>query len=272
MSLRLILSGLISVSALGMAAAPGAAAAPAVGGPEIEKAVASLGDGTVRMTYAARIGVCGDGSSSISFDGGNSWHVSRGRHDGWERECDEGPVRVSMRVRDGEVVRIKTRVGGHWRPAGEGVVDLGEISPKEAADFLLDIAWHSRRPVAEDAILPAILARDVEVWPRVLEIARDEVAPADVREVAVFWLGQLAGDKATEGLVSIVGDDDEDLEVRQAAVFALSQGHGRSHAEYLMKIARTNPHPEIRKSAMFWLAQRDDPEVLDFFEEILLGN
>jgi len=241
-------------------------------GSQIEDAVKKLDEGTVRITFAARDGVCGDGGNSISFDTGNSWHVHHHSDNDWERDCEEGPVRVSVRVRDGEVVRLKTRVGGGWRSAGEGVVDLGEVSPQDAVDFLLGVAERSRRSVAEDAIMPAVIARDVVTWPRVLEIARNDDRPEDVRESAVFWLGQLAGDKATEGLTSIVEDDDEDMEVREAAVFALSQMDNRKSADSLMKIARSNRYPELRKSAMFWLAQSDDPEVLDFFEEILLGK
>ena len=241
-------------------------------GSQIGDAVRGMDEGTVRMTFAARDGVCGDGGNSISFDTGHSWHTHHWSDDEWERDCDEGPVRVSIRVRDGEVVRLKTRVGGSWRPAGEGVVDLGEVPPQEAVDFLLGVAERSRRSVAEDAIMPAVIARDVVVWPRILEIARDDDRPGDVRESAVFWLGQLAGDKVTEGLTSIVDDDDEDMDVREAAVFALSQMDDRESTDSLMKIARSNRHPELRKSAMFWLAQSDDPEVLDFFEEILLGK
>ena len=80
-------------------------------GSQIEDAVKKMDEGTVRITFAARDGVCGDGRGSISFDGGErSWHTHHWSDDDeWERECDEGPVRVSMRVRDGEVVRLKTR-------------------------------------------------------------------------------------------------------------------------------------------------------------------
>ena len=130
----------------------------------------------------------------------------------------------------------------------------------------------SRRSVAEETILPAILARDVVVWPRLLEIAREDDLDDDVRRSAVFWLGHLAGEKAIEGLVALVDDDDEDMEVREMAVFALSQREGRVNTGRLVTIAKTNPHPQIRKQALFWLAQRDDPEVLDIFEEILLGE
>ena len=240
-------------------------------GGDIRSAVEELGNGYVRMTYEARDGVCGDGWNSISFNG-SSFHSSHGRDDDWERDCDEGPVRVVMKVRDGEVIRIKTRVGGKWRDNTDGDLDLGVVPGQDAADFLLDLAGTSRRSVAEDTILPAILARDAVVWPRLLEIAREDDLDADVRRSAVFWLGQLAGEKAVEGLVALVDDDDEDMEVREMAVFALSQREGRVNTVRLVAIAKTNPHPQIRKHALFWLAQRDDPEVLDIFEEILLGK
>jgi hypothetical protein len=238
--------------------------------PDIRSAIDDLGDGYVRMTFEARDGVCGDGWNSISFNGSH-FHSSR-HDDDWERDCDEGPVRVLMKVRDGEVIRIKTRVGGRWRSNRDGDLDIGVVEPQAAADFLLDIAESSRGEVAEDAILPALLARDVVVWPRLMEIARNDDRPTDVRKSAVFWLGQLAGEKVTEGLVDLVQDDDEDMEVRETAVFALSQRDGRRNTRQLMEIAQTNPHPQLRKQALFWLAQRDDPEVLDYIEQILLGD
>ena len=226
---------------------------------DIEDAVEEVGDGYVRMTFAARDGVCGDGWDTIRID--DSWfHLDCHDH-GWERDCEEGPVRVSLKVRDGEVVDIRTRVGGRWRRTRDGVLDLGEVPPQDAADFLLDLAENARRSLAEEAMMPALIG-----------IARNHQRSESIRKAAVFWLGVLAGEAATEGLVELVDDDDEDLEVRKAAVFALSQGRRKANTDHLITIARTNRHPQLRKSAMFWLAQRDDPEVLDFFEEILLGK
>lgn len=256
----------------GLALLAVAATVAAAGTGEIEKAVAGADHGFVHVSYDARDGVCGDGWNTICIDG--SWHRSHRSDDDWDRDCDEGPVHVLVKVRDGEVVRIKTRVGTGWRPAQyDDLVDLGEVPAQDAADFFLDLAEEGRGKVAREAILPAILGRDVVVWPRLLEIARDDDGDQDVRRSAVFWLGQIAGEKAIEGLAKLVEDDDEDIEVRETAVFALSQGgNSRKGVEALMQIARTNPHPQLRKSAMFWLAQNDSPEVLDFFEEILLGK
>lgn len=37
----------------------------------------------------------------------------------------------------------------------------------------------------------------------------------------------------------------------------------------LIHVARTSPQAELRKSALFWLGQSDDPRALALFEEIL---
>jgi hypothetical protein len=37
----------------------------------------------------------------------------------------------------------------------------------------------------------------------------------------------------------------------------------------LIQVAQNNKNPEVRKQAMFWLGQSNDPRALDFFEKIL---
>ncbi len=91
----------------------------------------------------------------------------------------------------------------------------------------------------------------------------------DTRRHAVFWLGQAAGEAATRGLDSIAVDARGDLEVRKHAVFALSQRPSEEGVPALIRIARTNSNPELRKSALFWLGQSEDPRALALFEELL---
>jgi HEAT repeat protein len=62
----------------------------------------------------------------------------------------------------------------------------------------------------------------------------------------------------------------EALEIKKAAVFALSQLPEEKGTPILLDIARRNPHPRVRKEAIFWLGQSGDPRALDFFSEILL--
>lgn len=248
-------------------------ASASTGGSWIADKVTDWDRGEVRLTFAARDGVCGDGDTYISINGSTiSWNRSGHWSDRHKGDCDEGPVRVTLKVRKGKVKSLKTRVGGRWSNADDEVLDLGEIPPQDAADYLMFLAKHGRTSVAEDAILPAVLARDVVITPDLFVIARQRSLADDVRKSAVFWLGQIAGEKITEGLSKLVEDDDVDLQVRETAVFALSQRKETNSVHSLMEIARTSPHPQLRKNALFWLAQRDDPHVLDFFEEILLEN
>jgi HEAT repeat protein len=231
--------------------------------------VSAAPDGYVRFQYEARPGVCGNGHS-ISTDG--EGRARRGDSDDCDCACEEGPVRIEMQVEDGVVRDLDADVGGSWGTRSGMVTDLGDVPPAEAADYLLALAESSRSGVAEDAIFPATIARGVEAWPRLLRIARNDDVHSKARRQAVFWLGQEASERATEGLESIIQDEDE-LEVRESAVFALSQRPEEAAVDALIRIARDHEEPELRKRAIFWLGQRgEDPRVLELFEELLAGG
>jgi HEAT repeat protein len=117
-----------------------------------------------------------------------------------------------------------------------------------------------------------MLADVSDVWLDLLGIARDRDVPSDVRRSALFWLGQEAAAAATVGLSEVATDRDEEQDIRNAAIFALSQRPADEGAPMLMEIARTAEEAETRRQAMFWLAQSEAPGILDFFEEILLGQ
>lgn len=238
------------------------ATAPA-GAQDLGHRIDNVKNGTVRFSFAAKPGVCGDGRSNISVRNEQS---SRWKDVEWA--CEEGPVMIALSKEDGEVVSIRTYVGARWRAAGSDVVNLGAIGVKEATDWLLDVGATAGSKAAGEAIFPATLADSVTVWPKLLRIARDDARAMKVRTQAVFWLGQAAGDEATKGLADVAEDANGDREVRKSAVFALSQqkGHG---VEYLLKIAQSNKDKEIRKQAIFWLGQSRDPRALDYFEAVL---
>jgi hypothetical protein len=219
-------------------------------------------DGTVRLSFAAREGVCGSGPNSITIMDGD-------RSDEWESDCERGPVRVSLRMRGGRVTGSETYVGGRWRAGGAQVTDLGLVPVREAADLLLALAPEVSGDDGGELVTAATLADSVVVWPRLLRMARDTGIREETRRQAVFWLGQAAGEAATRGLDTIVSDSGGDFEVRKHAVFALSQRPAGEGVPALIRIARSNPHPGLRKQALFWLGQSEDPRALSLFEEIL---
>jgi len=224
--------------------------------------VARVNDGVVMMSFAAREGVCGNGRNI----------QMRNRHDMddyWEDNCEPGPVRVLLEVRNGEITDIDTYVGGRWR-LGANATDLGTVSAPAAADYLLSLVTTLPANAAKDAIFPALIADSVEAWPELLRIAKDESMAREVRKNAVFWVGQAATEEAVSGLADIVDEDAGDLEVKEHAVFALSQMGNDESVPILIRIARTHESRAVRKRAMFWLGQSADPRALELFEEILL--
>lgn len=100
--------------------------------------------------------------------------------------------------------------------------------------------------------------------------ARNENLEREVRKSAIFWLGQAAGEKATRGLTDILSDGD--VELKKQAVFALSQMKTKESMDALISVVKTSKDREVRKSALFWLGQSNDPRVLALFEDILLKD
>jgi hypothetical protein len=247
-------------------------------GQRLANRVAAAPDGTVRLSFAARAGVCGDGRSVITGDchGGccgrqRGWTDARWAGDEVAYDCDAGPVRISLTVRRGHVEALRTYVGGRWvaLPAPAAVTDLGTPSAREAVDFLLDLAAREDGRVGEEAILPATLADSVTVWPTLLTLARDDRVPRRTRRQAVFWLGQAAGAVATRGLSALLDEDGVERDVKEQAVFALSQQPHGDGVPALIRVARSHPDRELRRKALFWLGQSDDPRALAVFEELL---
>ena len=236
---------------------------------ELAQRIAAVEAGAVVVTYAARpeAQICDRG---ISLRGSRVMWRGRDRDDFGVR-CTSGTVSVRLRlvgglVRDVDVLELDDVVE-------PGTEDLGTVRADEAAAYFLSLTRSAGTDdVAEDAVLAAVLADVDAVWRELLEIARDSSIPQDVRGAALFWLGQEAGDAVTTGIAAIAADEREEQDVREAAIFALSQRPGDIGVEPLMELARTAREAETRRAAMFWLAQSEDPRVLAFFEEILLGR
>ena len=239
----------------------------------LEQRVAKASDGSVRFSYAAKPGTYGNGRNMISWDcdKGNCRNQIDGNwndHDDWDAPCDSGPVRVALTKSGGRITDLRVYVGGEWR-ASTSATDLGLVGTKDAASYLLGLAARDESRASEKAIFPAVLADSVTIWPDLLKIAKADNVSRKVKRSAVFWLGQAAGDAATRGLTDLVDDGSADHEVRETAVFALSQRPKDEGVPALIRIARANKDPELRRKAIFWLGQSDDPRALSLFEELL---
>ena len=227
-------------------------------------------DGTVRLTFATRPEYCGRGGS---ISRGGNWRNQfgdwdRSRDVEWDTSCDYGPGRLVLEKRDGEIVSLKFYMGGRWRDRSDAT-DLGTVGAKAAADYLLLLASTLPGRAGREAIFPATIADSATVWPQLIRLARDEERPRETRKQAVFWLGQAAGEAATSGLDSLSRDADVDRDVQKQVVFALSQRPKDEGIPILIRVARTHKDPEVRRDAVFWLGQSNDPRAIALFEELL---
>ncbi len=250
-------------------------------GQNVARQIAAAPDGEVRFSFASRPEVCGHGNgysikgrdrrdrNNVSFERQNDAVI----YDDvvYDQDCayPDGPVRVVLLHRKGAVTKVRTWIGGRWRDATPPGTDLGTVSAPEAARALLGIAGNPANTGGDDAVFPATLADSVVVWSDLLRLARNQQLPKQTRRSSVFWLSQAAGDSATVGLTELAESDKEESEIRTQAVFALSQRPHDEGIPALMRVARTNKDPEVRRSAIFWLGQSDDPRALTLIEDLI---
>ena len=132
----------VCVSALVVLLTVGGTATSANAQRGLASRIEAVKSGRVRLTFAAREGVCGNGMSWFrtrngsytgSFNG--NWSGSRDV----EATCDRGPVRLVLVRVDGETTELRTYVGGRWK-ADTGITDLGNVSAPEAGAWLLQLA------------------------------------------------------------------------------------------------------------------------------------
>ena len=240
----------------------------AAAGP-LADAIESGDEGNFYFSFETREGVWGDGHTLTIHSDDDSMYMS-GRQDRWRNQLTEGPGRVWLRIRRGELVDIDLEVGGPEPSLRSKTTDLGFIESGEVQEFMLRVAETTRNGDLDHAIVCTLVTVDFDDWERLLALARDADRPDDIRESAIFWLGQEAGEVATDGLTRIVEDDDIELELREHAIFSLSQQGIDTAFPALKNVALNSRHPQLRENALFWLAQYDDPRVVDLIEEILL--
>jgi hypothetical protein len=101
-----------------------------------------------------------------------------------------------------------------------------------------------------------------------LRVARSDDG-SRLRRKAVSWLGKRAGETVTRGRRDVASTRSKDEQAREEAIYHISQRPRDEAIPSLIEIARTNPDPQLRERALFWLGQLGDPRAVDLFESIL---
>jgi HEAT repeat protein len=236
-------------------------------GQSAEQLVAGAGDGTVQFHFAARAGACGNGRDFFRIAAMGYYSSESDGVD--DQVCGIGPVRVVL-VRDArDIIRIETHVGPLAADSGGGR-DLGAVSARDAASYLLHLAATLDGRPARDAIVPAMLADSAAVVPELLALARDQARSRSVRGSAIAWAARRRADGGVttaadvqRTLDGLVRDRNENESIREQALDAIAN-FDRGDGVPLMISYAGDTDPWIARQAVNALARSGDPRARQF--------
>jgi HEAT repeat protein len=180
----------------------------------------------------------------------------------WLGQRDDEKSRAVVRS-----VAENTRETETVRKAAIFALGQGESSKADEA-FLESLFNRLDSERLKDQVLFSVSQRgshDGTGW--LLAKARDDQQPIEVRRKAVFWAGQ--GHASVADLKSLYATTTEPR-LREHVIFVLSQRDEEAATNALIEIARTDADRDMRKKALFWLAQKDDPRVTKMITDMVV--
>lgn len=147
------------------------------------------------------------------------------------------------------------------------------LSQRGSADVLPFLEQIARTDTDEDVRDKAVFAigqvGGAAAVERLAALAQDTRADIETRKDAAFWLGDIGGVDAI-AVLTVLARGDAEEEMREKAVFALSQVGGALAFDALASLARdASVEAGTRERAVFWLGQSGDPRAGDLLVELL---
>jgi HEAT repeat protein len=142
----------------------------------------------------------------------------------------------------------------------QAVFWLSQVGTERAVGALDSILRTSKDPALQEKAVFALSQHDSPKANQALRAyAERPDLPENVREKAIFWIGQSGGKENEAYLRSLYGRLKE-IELRNKVLFSVSQAGGPENLRWLIGVAKDNAQPvELRKQALFWAGQSDVP-------------
>jgi hypothetical protein len=151
-------------------------------------------------------------------------------------------------ARNGELARLRALSPACPVDSPVPPTDLGRIEPAASLAWLQPLA----RDDDSDALAAIAVHRGPEALAFLTGVARRD-RDSDLRENAMFWLGQVRIGEARDTLVELMFDD-PDPDLREQAAFSIAQSTAPDRTELLIRQGREDADPDVRGQAWFWLA------------------
>ncbi|HEX7050760.1 MAG TPA: HEAT repeat domain-containing protein [Longimicrobiales bacterium] len=144
---------------------------------------------------------------------------------------------------------------------------IGQRGDRDDAEFLRALYGRLDRTALKEGTLFALSQMhgvDNARW--LLDVALDENESVEMRKKALFWASQ-AGTPIQDLLT--LYDRISNRELKEHLIFVYVQRHESAAIDKLIEIARGESDLELRKKAIFWLGQSDDPRAGQVLMEII---
>lgn len=153
----------------------------------------------------------------------------------------------------------------------EAIFWLSEEGGKPALDFFDDLIRSTDDREIQKQIIFAYGQMGEDGIARLRTVARSHQS-TEIRKEAIFWIAS-ESDQDVLPLLDELLQSTNDPELQKQILFAFSE-RGKESLPRLMDVARKHPNSEVRRDAVFWLAEaaEGDPRVLDFFAETLRSS
>jgi HEAT repeat protein len=139
---------------------------------------------------------------------------------------------------------------------------LGEEGGEAVVDDLRGIYQADRDMEVKAQVLHALSEMEI---PRakalLLEVARNTTENLQLRASAIHWLGE-RNDTTADDLMQIYNTD-RTREIRGQILHAFSEMDDPAAAQKLLDAARAGDDPELRRSAIHWLGEKNSEAVVD---------
>jgi HEAT repeat protein len=146
---------------------------------------------------------------------------------------------------------------------------LGQRPDGESSEFLRGLFPSLENDELREKVLFSVAqSKSAENSRWLLERAKDRRLDASLRKSALFWAGQSG--VSIKDVAEIYDTAGDDRELRNQVIFVLSQRRRDEAAmDKLVDIAQRERDPELRRQAIFWLGQSNDPRAAKLLEDII---
>ena len=174
-------------------------------------------------------------------------------------------------ARGGEILRKFAESSAPEELRAKAIFWLGQTARRNYPEnevFLRQLFDKTQSEEIQGAIVQAIAEGSSEENVRwLLSEVLNTKQPVETRKKALFWAGQQR--RFNVNLLLPLYEKLTDPELKEHYIFVLAERRESSATDKLIDIARHDKDREMRKKALFWLAQKNDPRVKQLLMEII---